>query len=63
MYKASVFFNPFCLPCSAASNLFRIDNKLFYQKKFRAARENDTGTCDLVVTLLCRGTCATAFVS
>ena len=27
------FFNPFCLPCSAASNLFRIDNKLFYQKK------------------------------
>ena len=25
--------SPFCLPCSAASNLFRIDNKLFYQKK------------------------------
>ena len=31
--KLLFFFNPFCLPCSAASNLFRIDNKLFYQKK------------------------------
>ena len=30
--KLLFFFNPFCLPCSAASNLFRIDNKLFYQK-------------------------------
>ena len=33
--KLLFFFNPFCLPCSAASNLFRIDNKLFNQKILR----------------------------